>query len=275
MPAAAAHGSGGEPADEAGDETAAADRLGRGKAGKRQGQHWQLPPGLVIPAVQVREPHRVDTQKRQRNAHQAADADLRAEMAQHQLRGADAMVGLGGDGQQDQKNRDADAVVQAALGVQAFADGCRHRRVGGHGLTQGCIRGCKHGGQDGELDQAQAGQQQGTGHDARGYRQRQPNEQQLHRRGHVLPENPEIGAGGIGEQDQRQRQLGQGAQGPRIYLHPEQAQAERTAEDAEAGEDNGTCDWRPLQAPGAYAVDEHESEQDRDVLVHACCPVDG
>jgi hypothetical protein len=93
------------------------------------------------------------------------------------------------------------------------------RFVGDYRLAQRGIRCRQHGRQDRGLQQGQPAKQSYTHREPEQDGQRQTNHQQTLRDMEALFEKTEIRIGGVGEQDQREGQLGEGA-----HLFPVHAQ---------------------------------------------------
>ena len=120
---------------------------------------------------------------------------------------ATAFLGLG-DGEEDDQQGHAHAVVEAALDVEALADAGGQPWVGDHRQPQRRVGWSQDGGQGGGLPQVQLRKErqagQGTSHD----RERQPDPEQASRNQGLAPEPAEVHPDGVTEQHQGQGGFG-------------------------------------------------------------------
>ena len=119
-----------------------------------------------------------------------------------------AVVPLG-DGERDEEERDADAVVEAALDVEPLPDPRRNPLVGDDRLTERRVGAGQHDREHERLDEADPRQHadadEGPGDD----RERESDPEQAGWHGEFLAQSGERDARGIREEDQRERRLRQ------------------------------------------------------------------
>ena len=157
---------------------------------------------------------------------------------------------------EDDHERQGDAVVQAALDVQAIADRLRHPPVDDHGLGQGGVGRGQDRTDQGGLPDVEAGEHDRRQRPAEPDRERQPDGQQS-RRERAFPYQPGgVDLERVAEEDEDQRQL-EDAVGERdIRDGRDEAEADRPDQQAERDEDDRRRDDRRAQALGNEAVGE-------------------
>ena len=93
------------------------------------------------------------------NADRRTDANLLEREQDHEV---DCFLALGlarGQGEKNEQDGHANAVVEAALDVEAGANAGRHRLVGHHGLAERGIGGREHGSEEANLEDAESVEQ--------------------------------------------------------------------------------------------------------------------
>ena len=138
-----------------------------------------------------------------------------ADLLEQQRDGAAAAGDLGfdvGDRDRGEQQRHADAVVEAALDVEALADPLRHARLGHDRLPERGVGRRQHDREDhrlldGQLAEAPRQPRPRPSSD----RQRQPDAEQAHGHADGAPQRAEVDPRGVREQHERERRLGQRA----------------------------------------------------------------
>ncbi len=128
----------------------------------------------------------------------------------HQPRGRSVSdrAALGGrDRQHDQEHRDADAVVEAALHVQALPHPHRQARQRHHRLPERRVGGREDHSEQERLGPGEPPEQRERDHESRYQGQRQADAEQPCGYRELATEGPQVDAGGVGEQHNRQRGL--------------------------------------------------------------------
>ena len=111
------------------------------------------------------------------------------------------------EGQQVERHRDA--VVQAALDVEALAHPRRHRRVGDDALAERGVGRREDDRDECGFDEQHAREDQSRDRDSGGDGERQPDSEQPHGESELSAELLEVDARRIGEQRDRERHLGE------------------------------------------------------------------
>jgi hypothetical protein len=107
--------------------------------------------------------------------------------------------------EEDDQQRDAHAVVQAALDVEALADARRQAPVADHRQPEGGVGRGQHGGQGRRRPQVQPGQQRQAGHGAGHDGEGQADAEQAGRDQRLAPQPAQVDPDGVGEQHQGDR----------------------------------------------------------------------
>ena len=147
-------------------------------------------------------------ERTERACHQPAD-DSEADLLEHQSHRLGLAATLGrGDGQRDQQQRDAEAIVQAALDVQTLSNPRRQTLIGNDGLAERGVGRRDGDGQKGGLDQAQPGKHEQGDADPGEDGQRKPDAEKPCRDRDLASQEPQVDPRRIGEEDERERRLG-------------------------------------------------------------------
>ena len=229
-----------------------------------------------------RSPRRSQRDGAERAGGDAADeppADLLGDELQSAACAERAFVRLG-DGDRDEEERHAQAVVEPALHVEALSDPGRDAPVRHDCLPEGGVRAGEHDGEDERLDEAHPWKDGDAGHRAGRNRQGQAQPEEARRDAELAAERRNRDPRGVGEEDERQRRLGQ--QLDRLASELEVEQPERgPREQARRGEEDREGDVGPLEPVGKRGEDEqqegdgcegpgvHADERSADVLTGA------
>jgi hypothetical protein len=179
------------------------------------------------------------------------------------------LLGLG-DGEEDDQQRHADAVVEATLHIEALTDAGGQAQVADHRQPEGGVGGGQDGGQGGRGPQVQLRKQgqagQGACHDGEG----EAGAEQPGRHQRLAPQPAQVDPDGVGEQHQGQGGLGQEAHELVGAFGLDQAEGPAAGQQAGGGEDHRLRHHRRLQPrrDGAIA-DQQQRDGGEDPLVHA------
>lgn len=176
----------GEAGDEGGDETVAPHQLGASVGEERQAEGREVLEGVAHPAVLGSPAHQLGSQPADKDAGERAEGDLEGSEAQPV--GGTAFAGhrRGASREEDQHQRQGDAVVQAALDVECLADPHRHPGGAHHRLAAGGVGGGEDGGEQRRFPEGEGGEERGGGERSEEDGERHPHHQQAHRQV-VLP----------------------------------------------------------------------------------------
>ena len=169
-------------------------------------------------------------------------------------------VGLG-DADRDEEQRDADAVVEAALDVQPLTDAGGKTRVGDDRLPQRGVRAREDHRQHQRLGCLEARQHGDAHQGARENREWKPDPEQAQRHGVFDLQRPQRDPGGVGEQHKGQRGLRQDLE--RLAADVEVDQPEHRAGDQpRRGEEDRRRYERSLE-PAGRGCEREDEERDR------------
>ena len=193
-----------------------------------------------------------------------ADADL-LERDGEELAERAAQLLPEGQFQEDEEERDGDAVVQTALDVQRLADPDGDLQVVHDHRPQCGVRGRQDGAEESGLHERQSGEEEQGDAGAQGDGQEQADAEQPARKGRLLTKGPEIDPRGVDEEREDQGDLAddgedldeQGILGRTGRLR-DQEQGRRGKEQARHHEDHLRRDHRSLQAPREEAVSKEQ-----------------
>jgi hypothetical protein len=136
-----------QPAGEAGDEAAAAERLRGGEAERGERNDRDVQPMFARPPKPGGESQDRDPSARQNKAGDQADPDL-LENNHHDMPHRAALdLRADSEGEQDHDDRHADTVIEAALQVQRFASRGRDGSIGDHRRAECGVGRCEQRGQ--------------------------------------------------------------------------------------------------------------------------------
>ncbi len=175
-----AHAAEGHAADEGGDEARSADRLGEPECQERSRDGYDLEPGVVDqPACGA-----VHHDGGRDGSGENPDEDAVPDLLEDELDGVavpDRALLCEGDGERDQEERYADAVVEAGLDVQALTDPHRQPLRRDDGLAESRVGGREDDGHEERLGPRQVREHEERDDEAGEDRQRQPDPEQPRR----------------------------------------------------------------------------------------------
>ena len=201
-----AHGAGGDARHERGDEPVAAQGR-RGEVGEhRQDQDGQPFPGDAAPARPPRGHEQACSAGSDHHAHRHADGELDQRVDQRCLAPGRATAGHGA-GQEEQHERSRQTVVEAAFDVDDPAQPARYALVHDHGRGQRRIGGGQRRREQRDNPDAQPREQPVAGGESGGDGQREPEGEHPQRQPSSAAQPPCGDLGGVGEQQDRKRQL--------------------------------------------------------------------
>ena len=163
--------------------------------------------GLREPAP-LRRSQRDGAERPCRDAADKAPADFLGDELEGAARAERAFVGLG-NGERDEEERHAEAVVEPALHIEALPDPGRDAPVRHDRLPEGGIRARQDDREDERLDEADPGEDDGAGQcpGRNGHGKAEPEE--ARRDAELVAKGRDRDPRGVGEEDERQRRLGQ------------------------------------------------------------------
>ena len=171
-------------------------------------------------------------------------------------------------GQNDQQQRDADSVVEPALDVEPLTHAERQPGLGDHRLAQRGVRWCQQDGEHQRLGEAQLVEEEGGQERAGSDREGKADPEQPHRQVMVAAQSTQVDPRGVGEEDQRERRLGEGAdrftQGREVHL----AEHPWPDEDSDGHEDHRRRDGRAREAARERGHDENRGGDNGEAPVH-------
>ena len=199
-------------ADEGGDEPAAAHPHGQSVRERGPCDRDDLQPDRIDEAARDSQPDHDRRREPRKHASDDSVADLLEHEVHRRAVSDRALVRLG-NRDRDQEQRDADAVVEPALDIEALADARRNPGVGNDRLPERSVRRGEHDRKQHGLDERELSEHGDTRESAGHDRQRQPDREQAKRHDVLAAQCCEVDPRRIREEHDRQRRLGDPADG--------------------------------------------------------------
>ena len=249
-----------QAADERRDEDAPSHPQGEPGSEHGRGERVHLDPGALGPAAPDREALDERRPGARGEAGQASVADLLDDQVKGRVAGHGRRIDLR-EADRDEEERHADAVVQAALDVQTLPDQRGQAWVGDDRLPERGIGAREADGEEERLRPVQAGEDPSADERARDDRQGQADAEQPQGDGVLGAERTQVDPRCIGEQDERERRLGEQLDVPVALRELDQAEPGAGDQAADGEEDRGR-DEDALEPERRHRVREHD-ERDR------------
>ena len=254
-----------EAADERGDEPIPAQADRDQVAGRGKRQHEQLPGYGRRPSATVGEAKQPSAGEPGCDADDQPDGGS-AQRVQQPTRVTVRLRRRQGD--REDHEWGGDAVIEAALDVEQTPDPRRDDRVRDHRLPQ-----CRIRRGEGRADQHGDAQWDArVQHDRRqapeGDRQQEPDDQQAGHRGQIAAQGVRPHRGGVGEEEERQGDLGEDPDRLRLRLDGDRPQDIVGHHDADREERERGSDRDPIQACRDERVPGDQQREDGEVELH-------
>ena len=223
---------------------------------------------LARPAEPSGTPEDRDRDGGQYDADEQADADLLQN--DHCDVPGRAAFDLGADGEleQDDDDRYADAIVQAAFQVQRFTCRCWDGGVGNDRCAECGVGRREKRCQQCDFKQAEMREDEQPDQEAEHDGQRQADQQQPPGQPDGASHDSEISVRGIREQHHRKRELCQCAQYGGRHWKSQRVDAGRAEDQPRSGKEDRSAQRGASDAPGPGAIEQHHGGKDRGVFVH-------
>jgi hypothetical protein len=167
-----------------------------------------------------------------------------------------------GEGDEEQKKRDRESIVQTRFHVERLADAQRHAGTVHNDLAQAGVGRREDGGQDPCFPNGQLREHEPRRHCAQEDGEQHSHAQQARRQAPETPQDSQVGAAGIGEEQQHQPDFGQVEEDLGTEAASEDAWPTGKQRHPREREQNGRGENRPLHPPGDEAVEEQERDED-------------
>ncbi len=191
-----------------------------------------------------------------------------ADLLDHNAQRVRLAAGAGDGRQRDQKQGNADTVVEAALDVERLTHDLRKPRVRDDRAAEPGVGRREDHPEDQRLAERERPKQEHRYEPSEHDRQRQTHAKQPYRHRSLVPQRPQIHPRRIREQHNRERCLGQSPHGRTRGTHRKVIEHQRPHEHADRGHHHRRRDRRARQAPRHCRDEQQRKTDDRKPGIH-------